>query len=129
MPDKKGFITIEYIMYFVIMMILCLILSLIIKNNVVYQKNEEIKIYQGIETLKKNLIKYRYADTIKNNELTFDNGSRKIRVDKKQIYETPGYMPFLQNIEKVRFTYNKNEIILKFIYKNKEFSAVIFYDK
>ena len=128
MLNKKGFLTIEMIFYFVIATILVLLLTTIIIRTSSYQNNEKIKIYQSLDILKKSLIKYRQVSKFSPNEVEFA-GYIKLKMRGNDLYETPGYLPYLQGIEKPKFTYQNNILELSFTYQNEKYSQIIFYDK
>ena len=128
MLNRKGFLTIEMIFYFIIATILILLLTTIIIRTSNYQSNEKIKIYQSLDLLKKSLVKYQRISSFNSNEVEFA-GYVRLKIKEDQLYETPGFMPYLQGIKNGKFIYQNQVLELKFSYHNQNYSHIIFYDK
>lgn len=128
MLNKKGNLSIEAIFYIIILLIMCIMLNSLLIKNTSINRNTRIPIYQGINVLRQSIIKYDRITMFKSNEIEFADHVR-IKIDNKKIYETPGYMPYFENVEKPKFIKNHNKVILAFKYKKQDYKEIIFYDK
>lgn len=93
-----------------------------------YKPNYNVKVYQSINLLKNSLIRYDKISSFSKDEIIL-NDYVKIRIKDNQIYETPGYMPYLQGIENAKFKYVNKKLILSFTFLKNKYESVIFYDK
>lgn len=128
MFNKKGFISLELIQYIIITLLLAIFLNFIISLNINFKTNDELKLYQSYDMLRKTLIKYQSISEFNKNLIVFDD-QVKIKIQDNQIYETPGYMPYFQDISNASFIFQNNILSLKFTYNKVEYQQVIFYDK
>ena len=128
MFNKKGFMAVEMLMYFIVALMLIIIFSTILVRSVHYQNNESIKIYQSLDILRTSLVKYQKITSLTKDYVEFINSTR-INLDVDQVYETPGYMPYLQGIENPTFKFDGSNLELVFTYKNKRYQQIIFYVK
>lgn len=116
------------IIYFIIVLILILIYSAIVLRTTLIKKNDDIKIYQSINILRNSIMINKEIIKFDSYNIEFDNDVA-LRIKDNQIYEYPGYMPYLTGISKAKFIYNGYSLTLSFSYRNKEYNKVIFYDK
>lgn len=100
----------------------------VILRNVSYKNNEKIKMYQQINLLKNSIIKYPKVTKFKKYELEFID-MVKIKIQNNQIYETPGYMPYLQQLKNPYFSYIDKKVYLNYSLNNITYKKIIFYDK
>ncbi|MDH6603074.1 hypothetical protein OKW23_000202 [Bacilli bacterium PM5-9] len=128
MLNKKGFMAIEMLIYFILATLLILIFSTILLRSVNYKNNDSIKVYQSLDILRKSLIKYQNVTNFKSNEIEFADHVR-VKIEKNQVYETPGYMPYLQKIKNGRFIFDGKNLEIEFSYKDNFYKQIIFYDK
>lgn len=128
MLNKKGFISLELVQYIIITLLLAIFLSFIINLNINFKTNDEMKLYQSFDMLRKSLIKYQTISEYHTDLIVFDD-QVKIKIQDKQIFETPGYMPYFQEIEDAVFEYKNNILSLNFTYNKESFQQIIFYDK
>lgn len=128
MFNRKGFITLEAIFYIITSFFILIMINAATMYIANFKPNYRVKVYQSINQLKKSLIKYDKINKFSNNEIIL-NDYVKIKINKDQIYETPGYMPYLQGIENAKFTYKNKKLILNFDYLNEKYESIIFYDK
>lgn len=128
MLNQKGFITLEAIFYIIISLIMLLMINTLTLQIINYQPNHNIKVFQSLNMLKQSLIRYKEISSYSKKEIIL-NDYVKIRIKDNQIYETPGYMPYLQGLTNARFIYKNKKLSLRFVYKNKKYESVIFYDK
>ncbi|MDF9866852.1 hypothetical protein OKW22_000407 [Bacilli bacterium PM5-3] len=119
---------IEMLIYFILATLLILIFSTILLRSVNYKNNDSIKVYQSLDILRKSLIKYQNVTNFKSNEIEFADYVR-VKIEKNQVYETPGYMPYLQEIKNGRFIFDGKNLEIEFSYKDNFYKQIIFYDK
>ncbi|MDR3215304.1 MAG: hypothetical protein LBT75_03380 [Bacilli bacterium] len=128
MFNKKGFLSIELILYFIILVILAIIFTNLLMRSTYYHHNENIKIYQSYDILRNSLIKYKEISTFSEKEVIFGDYV-KIKINDNKIYEYPGYMPYFQDINNAKFIFQNKTLFLFFIYNNQSYQQVIFYEK
>lgn len=128
MLNKKGFISIELLYYLIICLLVLMLLNMQMKTLINYDVNDHLKINQSFNTLRTSLLKYKTVLSIKDNELLLDD-EIKVRIMNNQVYETPGFMPYFQDIKQAKFTLRNDIIFLKFKYLDKTYEQAIFYVK
>lgn len=128
MRFKKGFISLEAMIYVLICLIVLSILFLIINKNKYFSDDNNIKIYQSYDQLRYSLVKYSKVTKYTNEEITFNN-EYHLKISDNKIFEYPGYLLYFDNINKPQFIYNNHNLILEFTYKDKLFKQVIFIEK
>lgn len=128
MYSKKGFISIEAIMYVIICMVVLSILFLAINNNKYFKDENNVKIYQSFDQLRYSLVKYSSISKYSENEVVFNN-EYHLKIGDNKIYEYPGYLLYFDSIINSKFIKNNNILKLEFEYQNQLFSQVIFIEK
>ncbi|WP_423364670.1 hypothetical protein [Mycoplasma sp. P36-A1] len=128
MFNKKGFMAIEMMMYITISILCLILLNLIINQTKYITRNQNIYIYQNIDILQNSLIKYKEVKKCSQELIELDD-TGKIIIKNNTIYESPGYLPYLQNTEHLEFICYNDYINLKIINNGESYEATIFYKK
>ena len=128
MFNKKGFTTIELLVYLVVCSILVQILNIVIKQSTYLSNDNDIYILQSVSVLQHDLVKYKDIKTCSDNLILFDDDV-KIQVKDQMVYQTPGFMPYLQNVDKLKFKCLPKSIKVNFYYHEKEYDLLVFISK
>lgn len=128
MFNKKGFIALEAVFYIIIAIIMLMMVNTLILKISVFQPNQNIKVYQSLNLLKNSLIRYDRITKFSSKEIEL-NDYVKVKIKDDQLYETPGFMPYLQGISNAKYTYEHKQLFLSFTYQNQKYKSIIFYDK
>lgn len=128
MVNKKGFITLELIIYVIISLLLLSFISMlfVFNSKIVFKHEHNFNI--AIEKLKQSIIIFKSPSKFSESEIEF-NVSTKIMLKDNSLYETPGYLVYIKEIENYRFEYRNGIILLKCKYYGKNYSIIVFYDK
>lgn len=128
MFNQKGFISIELLYYLCICLLVLMLVNIQMKTLIKYDVNDHLKINQSFNILRSSLVKYQNVNVVNKQELMFDDET-KIKIVNNQVYETPGFMPYFQDIKQAFFTLQDNIIFLQFYYLDKKYHQAIFYVK
>jgi len=128
MLNKHAFTTIELTAYLVVASIVMILLSLIIKHAQLLRQDNDIYLLQNISVLQHDLVKYKEIKSCEENILYLEDDI-KLSIKDNQVYQTPGFMPYLQKTSNLRFICLDKAIKIKFTYQDKDYEHVIFVKK